>query len=351
MGLRRAAAGRFTDRPSPALLPVPTPLPSGRRATAHWRCLYTFARCAIDLRSTARRFWPVALLAALTFPGRGPAAVEGASSLLETRPDIVFTRIQSTAGLSPIVRDVVQTADGYLWLATEAGLSRFDGVRHKIHRATSTPELKHSIIRVLCEDPAGGALWVGTDHGLARWEAGCFTAIDLPDTAVSSLARDTSGTIWIGTETRGLFEYRDGQLVDHGANPVMPARNIRQLFADSSGRVWISFARRAGVVVFQDGKFEPFPAPELAQLTVLSMAETEGRTIWFGTETGGILQLRDGSIRQFGRDHGLGSEQVFDLLADRSGRLWAICRGLFQWDGADSLARLPLLGHGDNTTP
>ncbi len=61
---------------------------------------------------------------------------------------------------SNIVRDVLQTRDGHLWLATQGGLVRFDGVRFKTFDARNTPALRTSEMLVLREG-RDGALWVG----------------------------------------------------------------------------------------------------------------------------------------------------------------------------------------------
>ena len=168
--------------------------------------------------------------------------------------DYIFSAVTEGVGLSPVVRAVHQTRDGYLWIATEAGLSRFDGVEHHVFRATNTPALKHSIIRTLYED-AAGALWVGTEHGLARYHAGTFEAIALPDTAVAGVAEDAAGSVWIGTASQGLFEYREGRLIAHDDEPLLREREIQFVFADSLGRVWIGLSRRRGVVRYEKGVF------------------------------------------------------------------------------------------------
>src|SRR5262245_53529236 len=73
------------------------------------------------------------------------------------------------------VRAIVQTDDGYLWLATYGGLVRFDGVRFTVFDTRNTPQLKSDRIRHLLKDSAG-SLWISTPKGLARYSAGRFTA-------------------------------------------------------------------------------------------------------------------------------------------------------------------------------
>jgi ligand-binding sensor domain-containing protein len=54
-----------------------------------------------------------------------------------------------------------------MWVGTEAGLARFDGLRFVVFRTATTPELAHNLIRYLFEDRAGW-LWIGTQRGVSR---------------------------------------------------------------------------------------------------------------------------------------------------------------------------------------
>ena len=73
------------------------------------------------------------------------------------------------------VRDILQTRDGYLWVATLDGLARFDGVRFTVFNKANSPGLSSNRIMALYEDCAGD-LWVGLDDGgLASRHEGRFT--------------------------------------------------------------------------------------------------------------------------------------------------------------------------------
>src|SRR5215471_14440295 len=73
------------------------------------------------------------------------------------------------------VRAILQTRDGYIWLATDEGLARFDGLRFTVFDKQNTPEIKSNNIQVLYEDREGN-LWIGTDKGLVRLKDRKFTA-------------------------------------------------------------------------------------------------------------------------------------------------------------------------------
>ena len=72
------------------------------------------------------------------------------------------------------VYGIVQTRDGYLWLATVDGLARFDGVRFTIFNKSNSPGIVNNRFISLFET-AGGDLWAGTEEsGAGRFRAGRF---------------------------------------------------------------------------------------------------------------------------------------------------------------------------------
>src|SRR3984893_335474 len=78
-------------------------------------------------------------------------------------------------GLSKgIVFSIAQTPDGYLWLGTEFGLVRFDGVRSVSWQPPEGKHLPSTLIRGLLA-ARDGRLWIGTDKGLASWKDGKLT--------------------------------------------------------------------------------------------------------------------------------------------------------------------------------
>jgi ligand-binding sensor domain-containing protein len=111
---------------------------------------------------------------------------------------------------------ILQTRDGYIWLATGDGLVRFDGVHFRVFNSTNTPALKvNGFSEALLEDRQG-ALWAGTWAGGAiRYDHGIFTAYTtkdgLPSNTVVRIDEDAKGTIWIFTNS-GLAKWKAGRL-------------------------------------------------------------------------------------------------------------------------------------------
>src|SRR5213080_4303502 len=107
------------------------------------------------------------------------------------------------------VHSITQTRDGYIWIATEEGLARFDGISFTVFDKQNTPELKSNDIRVLLEDRQG-ALWIGTTDGLVRLMDAKFTAFTtrdgLPSNVIDALCEGYDDSLWVAT-TAGIARF------------------------------------------------------------------------------------------------------------------------------------------------
>ena len=105
------------------------------------------------------------------------------------------------------IRAIVQTRDGYLWLATHAGLARFDGVRFQVYD-TRNSGLRHNEVRALAED-GDGTLWVGTTGGLALYRDGWReTGLPALRERIQALCEDERGRLFAGTPRELLVLHR-----------------------------------------------------------------------------------------------------------------------------------------------
>ena len=96
------------------------------------------------------------------------------------------------------IRAIAQTPDGYLWLGTDFGLLRFDGVRSVPWEPPAGESLPNTSIRSLLV-ARDGRLWIGTGAGLASWKDGkLIHYLELEGLAVTSLLEDREGTVWAG---------------------------------------------------------------------------------------------------------------------------------------------------------
>src|SRR5580692_4104993 len=114
---------------------------------------------------------------------------------------------------------ILQSHDGYLWLGTQRGLVRFDGVRFTPFTGGDGVSLENSWVRSLLEDGQGN-IWIGTnDSGLVKLRNGVMTQYSteqgFPSQNVNCLAAGSNGEIWACT-SNGLVRIAEGKLTAYG---------------------------------------------------------------------------------------------------------------------------------------
>jgi signal transduction histidine kinase/ligand-binding sensor domain-containing protein/CheY-like chemotaxis protein len=231
---------------------------------------------------------------------------------------------QTEAGLPEnSVTSIAQTADGYLWLGTEEGLARFDGVRFTVFDKRNTPQLRSNFITSLLLD-RNQVLWIGTHGGgLTTLKSGKFASVQA-DTRLSTdsilcLYDDGRGSVWIGTDGAGLIRYRNGVFRRYLKEDGLPGNSAFSIASDRNGTVWIG--TQGGLVRFSAEKFETFTAG-LGRLQIRSVYVDSHSSVWIGTYGSGLFRIAPDGLKHFTTKDGLSSEMVSSLYEDRAGTLW-----------------------------
>jgi signal transduction histidine kinase/ligand-binding sensor domain-containing protein len=263
-----------------------------------------------------------------------------------------------------VVSSIAQTADGYLWLGTEFGLLRFDGVRTAQLQPPAGQHLPSNRIRAVLA-ARDGRLWVGTWEGLASWKDGNLT--NYPEFAgriiltlfedragtmwaagggasspgklctiqnsvvkcygedgrfrggVGTVYEDSGGTLWAGAEPEGLWRWKPGppKLYPLPA----PGVNHTQALIESGGALLI--ASLSGIRQLVDGKLELYPLPETArQFRSHVLFRSRDGGLWIGTSDQGLLHVHEGRADWFAQSDGLTGNYVQSIFEDREGNIW-----------------------------
>jgi signal transduction histidine kinase/ligand-binding sensor domain-containing protein len=228
---------------------------------------------------------------------------------------------QTESGLPQnTVHAILQTHDGYLWLATEGGLVRFDGLKFTVYDSQNTPALRSNNIRALLEDNQQ-ALWIGTADGLTVFRAGgtaVFTSEQgLPSNSIWSIEQDGAGHLSVLT-ARGLAKLSNGRFENRETKDVESSSGAT--LKDSHGALWIA---NRGVKRMVNGKVETFPANDpLANDVILSLFEDREGDMWLGSESNGVTVLRDQKITTYTTKDGLTDDLARCVYEDRHGAMW-----------------------------
>ncbi|MBV8114297.1 MAG: hypothetical protein JO300_06115 [Silvibacterium sp.] len=261
------------------------------------------------------------------------------------------------------IYSIAQTPDGYLWLATEFGLVRFDGVRAVPWQPPAGQQLPSSFIFALLVG-RDGTLWIGTTKGLASLRDGRITRYpELTGRPVISLLEDRQGTVWAGewVASGGKLCSIHNQAIECYGKDGSLGPGVLRLFEDKKGDLWATGAR--GFWHWKPGppRFYPLPKNVVKDHAVQSMAEDEnglliggpglrrlsgdrledyllpasakGLTVmrmlrdgdgalWIGLFGGGLVHIHNGRTDMFSRLDGLSGNMVNSVFQDREGSVW-----------------------------
>ena len=265
---------------------------------------------------------------------------------------------------------IAQTPDGYLWLGTEFGLVRFDGVRAIPWQPPAGEQLPGSWINALFV-ARDGTLWIGTEKGLASWKDGKLT--QYPEVAghvVTALLEDAAGTLWFGVRNPGrLCAVRLAKAQCYGAGSF--GWSVPALYEDHEGNLWASaqtglwrwapgppeqfllpdgaFEARAliendsvllmatgtsgplassvtglseGLNQLVGGKVQSYSLPGISeQYRPTCLFRSSDGNLWVGTAEG-LLHLHQGRTDSFSVTNGLSGNFIRKIFEDREGTVW-----------------------------
>jgi signal transduction histidine kinase/ligand-binding sensor domain-containing protein len=273
------------------------------------------------------------------------------------------------------IHQIAQTPDGYLWLATESGLLRFDGVRAVPWQPPQGEHLPNSDIRSLIA-ARDGTLWIGTAKGLVSWKDGKL--VEYPDLAgrdIYTVYEDPQGVLWasgiqweIASSLAKLCAIKGRDVQCYGGDGKL-GFGVFSIYEDSRGNLWLAAANglwrwkpgtpqhydlpaalQAGTSFFNfsrnaicedeggtlliaadrgfgkliNGKLEvePHPAGMTLRATATLLRGRDG-SLWIGTLDAGILHQRRGKTDAFTESEGLSGNSVETFFEDLEGNIWA----------------------------
>ena len=219
------------------------------------------------------------------------------------------------------INDILQTRDGYLWLATHGGLVRFDGMRFVVFDR-SIEGIKSQRIKALCED-SKGTLWAGTEEGmLIRYRDGKFTTYKIEERLsgeeVFRIEEDDEGNLWI--TGRGVLIKFDGKQFIHYKHEKFEP----DIDGYPAGRRVSWYQDSSGLHCLIKGRDETYSLPsQLQKAKVVGVSLDRGGNLWIQTKGAGVVKLTNGQSRLYTTREGLPSNDVAGLfLEDRTSNLW-----------------------------
>ncbi len=269
---------------------------------------------------------------------------------------INFDHISIKDGLSQVsVYSIIQDSQGFIWIATEDGLNKFDGYEFKTFKPDQIDKfsISHNYIWELLED-SSGKIWIGTNGGglnrfdpvtqnFIHFKSEINNSKSLSNNFIRKIYEDRAGVIWVGTEGGGLNKvvWPD----DKGSGPVFVRflRNsneskrissdfVRAVFEDNEGDLWIGTGNgldrlKKGSNKIDYYKHDPLNSNSLSNNDIREIYQDKEGILWIGTNNGlNRFDRSTGSFEQtfFGKNNYPGSAEngIRVIQEDNSGNLW-----------------------------
>lgn len=262
---------------------------------------------------------------------------------------------------------VRQGRDGYIWVGTREGISRFDGVRFKNYLPGVTPGLAGRPVRWLLPARDGSlwaatdngvmvqrggvwqtytgaaglegnqanalaegrdTIWIGTRSGVLTWRNGRFEKAvwtrELPSPHVNQLLEARDGSVWVATKL-GLAHVVRGKLRIYDHHNGLPNDIVSAVFEDGKGTIWAGTGG-GGLARFRNGVWEKLPLSQWLPVSEISaphaFCEDPDGNLWIAVNFGGLVRYREGQVAVMGVTEGLPNTEVYDVSVDHEGSLW-----------------------------
>lgn len=221
------------------------------------------------------------------------------------------------------VNQVIQSQDGYLWLATFGGLVRFDGVNFTTFNRFNTPGMKSDRILNLYEDKNGN-LWLGTEDGFFRFRDGVCKSFSIEQQsqiyAPRRVSEDSDGTLWIAVNEQ-IYRLKDSAFVEVA---ITRGSALREKALENNEGTWLAFSS----MIFKTLGEDVVLIDDLDQQmenNIVDIVEypKDSKKLYLATNGDGILEYHDGRSKSMFYNSAVGGMEIWRFYIDRRNRLLA----------------------------
>jgi len=219
------------------------------------------------------------------------------------------------------VRAISQDNQGYLWIGTLGGLSKFDGV-HFENFSTNDGLMDNQINAIYCDDK--GKVWLGTNSGFSVYDGNKFQNYffkeELAENSVLSITKDRVGNMWFATDGGGMVYFNSEELnyitLPNGADN----NYIRHVTIDDKGKIWL--ATRNGISTI-DSEFNITTEADSVNATQIYI---DGSTAWCSTFGDGMFKMEGEKCVQLTIKDGLISNHIRAFAKRKDGSFWFVSK-------------------------
>ena len=253
------------------------------------------------------------------------------------------------------INQIYQDSKGYIWIATENGLNKFNGYDFEVYLAIpdDTTSIKVNFVTYVFED-SRGLFWVSTLNGLLQFDRTNNIFLqwkmeelggNYKDSRAGYILEDRNNNLWISFHGEGvvmLDAITLSAVLIQGPNDEIANKTINCMYEDHHGHLWFG-TEDHGVFVFNPTNntikhfhTDPFDPTSLNSNKIFSICENANGEIWIGTLGGGIniFDEQSQSFKAIKSDGDYTENLIYSLLLDNNQTFWAGTdgAGLFSFD-------------------
>jgi ligand-binding sensor domain-containing protein/signal transduction histidine kinase len=241
------------------------------------------------------------------------------------------------------VTSIAQTSDGYLWIGTDRGLIRFDGINFHTFEARSAASAIGPVRTLLLDEQ--GNLWILLQNTkLLRYRDGTFNLVrGEAENGITALGEGAGKTVLLSSLAMGVLVYKDGNFVNapeslasvQNANQTSPdfswstgialhrlmepTAAVISLGATTDGKIWLGTQDR-GLFFLSGGGVHPV-SPAVLNLRVNCFLPFEDHKLWIGTNQG-VLLWNGAELTREGIPSSLRDIEALSMVRDRDSNIW-----------------------------
>lgn len=228
---------------------------------------------------------------------------------------------------------MLQDDQGFLWLGTRGGLSRFDGIN--FHTYTEQDGLPSHNITTLFQD-SQKHLWIGTtDAGVVLYNGSSFQLMDaaqgLPASQINAISEDSLSRLWLAT-SQGVYYRSKGQFQLYAA---LPKGSYTSIIHAADGTLWAG-SKENGVYKLEMDKVSRFTIynSTLPSNNITALSIGPDSMLWIGTDRG-LSKIQDGTLSTPRLPRVVSAPAVTSFTHDSHGNVWIglLRNGLLKYDG------------------
>lgn len=201
---------------------------------------------------------------------------------------------------SSLINDIFQDHRGIIWIATEDGLTRYDGVKFLTYKHIDGDDtsLAHNLVRCIAEDKAGH-LYIGTHLGLQCFnrEENNFTKVAEDEKGkllvgnVNKILQLSNGEVWASGNDLFQVVFKEGKLQAKGVNYAGPHNYIQDFVEDINGNIWVAHMHD-GIYKSnkKTGEIKHY-TNDKSNVNYMNIAADEKGNVFVGTHGLGVLRL------------------------------------------------------------